>query len=289
MAVLLSLAVGCGGNEASAPPRVLDSPAAPTVTEEATTTTAPKAEPARRFVAAANATCKRMQQDAESVGAGGEPSVEEFRELVDKWLHAIDELDALVPPQDREQQFERMLAHYRNMARAFDAMAEAEDESVLAAVAAVAVEGQRGSRAARKAGLPACAFAPEIKQPAPDSQDLYEATRDLVPAKARILRDAALDCVALDMCWIDYRLKRSVDARMREARALLRRHGWKSISSGRTPTGGWWLMANRNDCEATLEFVGAKVPEHCGGRVTYGCSDNVSVKRVEVPDVLTGG
>jgi hypothetical protein len=61
-----------------------------------------------------------------------------------------------------------------------------------------------------------------------------------------------------------------------------------TIRSGRTPTGGHWVLANRNDYAATIEFVGAELPKHCGGRVTYGCSDNVWVHRVEVPQVLTG-
>jgi hypothetical protein len=294
VAVALVVA-GCGGNEApTAEPAAAKTTAAPEATATTSTTTTAAAAVASSatvdFVAAANKICNGMQRDAEGLESNvAAPSDEQLATLVDSWRSGVKRLDALEPQRERKRQFLRMLAHYRNMLRALELMLEAKDETVLAAVAGVAVEGQRGSRAARKAGVRACAFFPEITQPAPDPQDLYEATRDLIPAKARILRDAELDCVALDMCVVDYELDTSVDARIRAARALLRAHHWQNVRSGRTPTGGWWLMANRNDYAATLEFVGETVPEHCGGRVTYGCSDSVSVRRVEVPDVLTGG
>jgi hypothetical protein len=279
VAVLLAVA-GCGGTEASAP--------APTVRTNADQ---PSPEPAPKveFVPAAEAICKRMQRDAEAVGAETESSDERLANLVDDWRSGVDELDRLEPPQQQKQQFEQMLVHYRNMSRAFDEMVEAEDETVLAAVAGGVVEGQRGSRAARKAGLDACAFFPEIEQPPADRQPLYDATRDLVPAHARVLRVDKLECDTSDSCRVEYELDRSIAARLRDARALLRAHGWKNIRSGQMPTGGWWIMANRNDYAATLEFVGDELPAHCGGRVKYGCSDGVWVHRFEVPEVLTGG
>lgn len=293
VSMLLSFAVGCGGNEAPAPPPAAGSSASAETT--ATTTTAPTAAASvasassQGFVAAANTICKRMQRDAENIASNAKPSDAELGELVDNWRSAVEQLDALEPPQERKHQFRRMLAHYRNTLRALELMIEAKDETVLAAVAGVAVEGQRGSRAAREAGLPACALFPEIKQPPADKQPLYDATRDLVPTRARITRDGGLECDTSDSCRIEYELRRSIAERLREARALLRRHGWTNIRSGRMPTGGSWIMANRNDYAVTVEFVGDKLPEHCGGRVTYGCTDGVWVHRVEVPDVLTGG
>jgi hypothetical protein len=285
--------VGCGGTEAAPTASPVRTTASPTPTSTTTTAAATTARaPQVDFVAAAEAICTRMQRNATALtGRSGntKPTDDEMAEVVDEWRAGFDELDALDPPQDRRRDFERMLVHYRDMARAFDELIEAEDESVLAAVAASVVLGQRGSRAARDAGLDACAFFQEIKQPPPDPQDLYEATRDLVPKSARILRDAELDCVALDACRIEYELNRSIDARMRQSRALLRARGWRNIRSGKMPTGGSWIMANRNDYAVTVEFVGEKLPEHCGGHVTYGCSDGVWVHRVEVPDVLTGG
>jgi hypothetical protein len=279
--VALPLAVaGCGDAEASAP-----SPTVRTNGDQASPEPAPKVE----FVAAAEAICTRMQRDAKAVGAETESPDERMAKLVDDWRSGVDELDGLEAPRERKRQFEQMLVHYRNMTRAFEGMIEAEDETVLAAVAGGVVEGQRGSRAARKAGLRACAFFPEIKQPPADRQPLYEATRELVPAQARIVRGDERGCDKSDSCRIEYELDKGVAARSSAARGLLRAHGWTNIRSGRTPTGAPWLMANRNDYVATLEFVGDKLPDHCGGRVTWGCSDAVWVYRFEVPDVLTGG
>lgn len=286
--VAMQLAVaGCGGAQTSEPTPTVSAPT-PTVStnpDHASEEPAPKLE----FVAAAQAICTRMQRDAEAVGAEAGSSDERMAKLVDDWRSGLDELDGLEAPRERKRQFEQMLAHYRNLTRALEGMIEAEDETVLAAVAGGVVEGQRGSRAARKAGLDACAFFPEIKQPPADRQPLYAATRDLVPAHARVLRVDELACDTSDSCRIEHELDRSIAARLRDARALLRAHGWKNVRSGEMPTGGRWIMANRNDYAATLEFVGDELPAHCGGRVTYGCSDGVWVHRVEVPDVLTGG
>lgn len=282
--MLASLLAGCGGDE-SAVPRQTSVTTAGTATTDPTETTA---RPSSSFVSQAEAICRQMQRDAAPLSSA-KPTDERIAELVVSWRSSVKRLRALEPPQERRRQFEQMLAHYRNLIRAIDAMTKAEDETVLAAVAALAVEGQRGSRAARKAGLDDCALFPEIRQPPPDPQNLYDATRDLVPAGARITRDGGLDCDTSDSCLIEFELGGSVAAQVRQARAVLRAHGWKSIRSGRTPTGSRWVMANRNDYAATLEFVGEKRPEHCGGPVTYGCRDNVWVHRVEVPEVLTGG
>ena len=79
-----------------------------------------------------------------------------------------------------------MVKHYRQMVAALAAMQAADDESVLAYVAAVAVEGTRGSRWARRAGLIACALFPEITQPPKDAEAPFDATRALVPSRAHV-------------------------------------------------------------------------------------------------------
>lgn len=285
--VLVFFAVGCGTNGTSAPSPTVRTATAPK--SETPAQTKPTVAAAATFSASAEAICRRMQREATLLDPNEKPSDEQVAELVDSWRSGLKQLDALDAPRDRKRKFASMLAHYRNMVRAIDAMLKAKDETVLAAAAGSVVEGQRGSRAAREAGLDACAFFPEIEQPPADPQRLYDATRDLVPADARVIRDGELECDTSDSCRIEYELDRSTAARMRETRALLRAHDWKNIRSGRTPTGGSWLMANRNDYVATLEFVGDKPPAHCGGRVTFGCSDAVWVYRVEVPEVLTGG
>lgn len=167
-------------------------------------------------------------------------------------------------------------------------MVAAEDETVLAAAAGGVIEGQRGSRAAKKAGLDACAFFPEIEQPPADGQPMYEATRELVPEGARILRADDASCGTAGSCRFEYEIGGGVAARLNEARARLRARGWTNVRSGRTPTVSSWLMASRNDYAAVVEVAGEVLPAHCAQRKVWGCSDSVWVHRIEVPDILTG-
>lgn len=277
--VLVALALAaaaCGGNDASAPAHT-------------TSSASPASASSTSFVAAAEAICKSMEQDASTLSGGATPTDEDFKRLLSRWRSGIARLAALEPPPEREAEVERMLTGYRNMVKAFDAMVLAEDESVLAAAVGAAVHGQRGTRAAGDAGLDACALFPEIKQPPVDTQPAYEATRDLLPAGAHILRDDDSDCSTEGSCQIEYRTAGSLAARTRESRAKLLAHDWTNIRGGRSANGTSWLMANRNDFVATVEFIGDVAPAHCNGAVTWGCTDSVWVHKVDIPDILTGG
>ena len=269
-------AAACGGNDAAAPVGTSSS-------------AAHAAASSTSFVAAAEAICKSMEQDAATL-SGTTPTDEDFQQLLSRWRSGFDRLDALEAPPERAAEVERMLAAYRNMARALDAMVLSEDETVLAAAAGAAVHGQRGTRAAREAGLDACALFPEIEQPPVDGQPAYEATRELLPAGAQVLRDDDADCSTNGSCRFEYRTAGNLAARMRESRANLLAHGWTNVRSGRSANGTSWLMANRNDYVATVELVGDAAPAHCNGAATtWGCTDSVWVHRVDVPDILTGG
>ena len=269
-------AAACGGNDAAAPVHT-DSAASPAAISST------------GFVSAAEAICKSMEQDAATLSGGATPTDEDFKLLLTRWRAGFDRLDALEPPPEREADVEKMLAGYRSMAKAFDAMVLSEDESVLAAAVAAAVYGQRGTRAARDASLDACALFPEIKQPPADSQPTYEATRELLPAGAQILRDDDADCSTRGSCVFEFRTAGSLAARTRESRAKLLAHDWTNVRSGRSANGTSWLMANRNDYVATVELVGDVAPAHCNGTTTWGCTDSVWVHKVDVPDILTGG
>ena len=276
LAALSLAAAACGANDASAPGHTNSS-------------ASPAAASSTSFVAAAEPICKSMEQDAASLSGGATPTDEDFKRLLSRWSSAIARLEALEPPPEREAEVERMLTGYRNMVEAFDAMVLAEDESVLAAAVGAAVYGQRGTRAARDAGLDACALFPEIKQPPADPQPTYEATRELLPSEAQILRDDDADCSTKGSCHIEYRTAGSLAARTRGSRAKLVAHSWTNIRGGRSANGTSWLMANRNDYVATVEFVGDVAPAHCNGTTTWGCTDSVWVHKVDVPDILTGG
>jgi hypothetical protein len=269
-------AAACGGNDAATPARTNSSASA-------------SAASSRDFAAKAEAICKSMEQDAASLSGGTTPTDEDFKLLLSRWRSGFDRLDALEPPPEREADVERMLAGYRSMAKAFDLMVLSEDESVLAAAVGAAVYGQRGTRAARDAGLDTCALFPEIRQPPADGQPAYDATRELLPAGAQILRDDDADCSTEGSCQFEYRTAGSLAARTRESRAKLLAHDWTNIRSGRSPNGMSWLMANRNDYVATVELVGDIAPAHCNGTMTWGCTDSVWVHKVDVPDILTGG
>src|SRR5688572_16705420 len=124
-------AAACGGNDTAAPAHTSSS-------------SLPPAASSTSFVAAAEAICKSIEQDAPSLSGGAAPTDEEFKRLLSRWRSGFDQLVALEPPPEREAEVERMLAGYRNMAKAFDAALLSEDESVLAAFVAAAAYGQHG-------------------------------------------------------------------------------------------------------------------------------------------------
>jgi hypothetical protein len=209
--------------------------------------------------------------------------------MLSLWRVEFDRLANLDPPTARAAPVGEMLRHYRRMAAALAAMEASDDESVLADVAAVAVEGTRGSRSARRAGLSACAFFPDIKQPPKDPEMLFDATRALVPSQTRVVRADKRDCNHGTSCLFELKGSGPATARLRAAVATLRAKGWTDIHTGRSPTGSSWATAHRNDYEVEIEFISERTPNYCTGRQSggFGCTDSIWVHRVNVPDALT--
>jgi hypothetical protein len=280
--VCLLAVAACGGEEAAAPTR----PAETTSTSVRASTVAAPSD----FVDDATAICTDLEQSGTGFSRSDKPSDEEVLALIRGWRADFDRLAALDPPADVRPHFERMLLNYRRLADSMQALVEVEDETALAAVAGIALFGQRGSHAARTAGLDRCALAAPIEQPPPDAQPMYEAARELVPAGARITRDDLPTCGDDEgSCSVEFELEGDVVSGIAAARGLLTSHGWTNIRAGRSAPATRWLMANRNDYAVTVELVGRPLPSHCGRSVTFGCVDSVWIHRVEVPDVLTGG
>src|SRR5215210_2866975 len=132
------------------------------------------------FTKHASTICAGMQDGAGVVTGGRKPTDAEFRRLLARWRAGFDRLARLDPPRSQAKQFRRMLSHYRTMTAALAAAQASDDESVLGDIAAAVVEGTRGSRAARRAGVARCAFFAEIKQPPRDPEPALAATRALV-------------------------------------------------------------------------------------------------------------
>ncbi|HMJ00796.1 MAG TPA: hypothetical protein VK488_13245 [Gaiellaceae bacterium] len=243
------------------------------------------------FAPQAAAICKGMQRGAGVVSSGRKRTDAEFGRLLSRWRIGFDRLARLDPPAGRAKAFNQMLRQYRTMVSALAAAKAADDESVLGDIAVAVVEGTRGSRAARRAGLPGCAFLPEIKQPPRDPEPVLAATRALVLPGMRIVKADTPACNKEASCRIEFLSSGSTAVRLRSALALLRAHGWTHARTGRSPTGSSWAIAYRNDYEVEVELLGKRRPPHCVGArpVIFRCSDAVWVHRVEIPDVLTGG
>jgi hypothetical protein len=256
-----------------------------------TTEVAVPAEGAAPFASRAASICRDMAASAKRVAPGRKPTDAELGRLLDRWQAGLARLTKLQPPPARAASFRQMLAHYRHMTEALRAMTAAEDESVLPDVAAAVVEGTRGGRAARRSGLAACAFFPDIKQPPRDDESTLEAARALVPNGAHVVAADTAACNDEKSCRFQFRATGSTPLRLHSMLARLRSKGWSHLRTGRSPTGTTWAVGYRNDHEATIEFLGGHRPPHCPGRspAFFGCSDSVWVQRVEIPDVLTSG
>jgi hypothetical protein len=252
----------------------------------------PKAGGAKvSFHREAAAICAGLQRSAAGLTNGRKPTDADLARLLARSRAAFDRLARLEPPPAHAKPFGQMLAHYRHMTAALAAMQASDDESVLADAAGAIVEGTRGSRAARRAGLPGCALLPELEQPPHDPQPVLTATRALVPQGARVVTADTSDCNKLASCRFQFASSGSTKTRLRSVLATLRSHGWRHVRTGRSPTGTHWATAYRNDYQAELELLGERAPPHCAGanRKLFGCSDSVWVHRVEIPEVLRGG
>ncbi len=116
------------------------------------------------FRGKAEAVCREMAA-ARSLPGGREPTDLEFRRFASSWQRGVGRLARLHAPADQARDFQAMVKAFRNTTRAIDLVGKLDDESVLGAVAAIAVSGDRVSRAARGLGLADCVLCPEL----PDS------------------------------------------------------------------------------------------------------------------------
>jgi hypothetical protein len=243
------------------------------------------------FAEQAATICKGLLSNADVISRGRKPTDAEFGRLLARWRAGFDRLAQLDPPAERAKPFNRMLGRYRTMVAALAAVKTSDDENVLGDLAAVVVEGTRGSRESRRAALPACAFFPGLNQPRRDPEPMLVATQALVPRTAHIVKADANDCNKEASCRVEFQGTGSTAVRLRAALSALRAQGWTHVETGRSPTGSSWATGYRNDYEVEIELLGTPSPPHCAGAPPelYGCSDSVWVHRVEIPDVLTGG
>jgi hypothetical protein len=197
-----------------------------------------------------------------------------------RWDHGIDRLAALKPPARDARRFRTMLVHFRRMADAVRASAEAENERLLPKVIAGVVAGQRAGTIARDLGLDACVIAEPPRQPPRDPESPPDAAKALVPPGARVSRTLGCDAesclLALDFGGID-----AMDAAARNAFAA---NDWTAIRAG-GPSVGSWVIASRNDLQATFQFPRRDRPPCDARREAPFCADTLWVHRVRVPQL----
>jgi hypothetical protein len=241
------------------------------------------------FATEASTICSSMAFFSKKfVGGAGRVSDAQIGQLVERWRADVDRLVKLAPPPGKASAFRLMVGNYRLMLTSLAAAKASDDESVLSDLAAAVVAGTRGSRAARRAGLSACAFFPEIRQPPRDPEPIVTATRALLVRGARIIKT---DCNEQDSCRIEFSAAPPTRSRLRAALKVLRANGWSHVRTGHSPVGSSWATAYRNDLAVEVEIIGQRRPPHCAGAPTamYGCTDAIWVHREQVPSVLTGG
>jgi hypothetical protein len=113
------------------------------------------------FQGKAEAVCRDMAA-AGSLPRGRKPTDREIRRFARSWRRGVDRLARLHPRADQARRFHAMVKAFRDTTKAIDLLGRLDDESVLAAVAAIAVSGDRVSRAARGLGLSDCVLFPEL-------------------------------------------------------------------------------------------------------------------------------
>jgi len=280
-AVATALATACGTTQ----PTDATKPAATSAAKPEQATAVQTAS----FAADASTICSSMALfDKKLVGSTGKMNDQQVGRLVKRLRADLGRLVKLTPPPGKASAFRRMVGNYRLMLTGLAAARASHDESVLSDLAAAVVAGTRGSRAARRAGLSACAFFPEIRQPSRDPQPIVAATQALVVRGAHIVKS---DCSDQDSCRIELSGAGPTRSRLRAAVEILRTNGWSHVRTGHSPLGSSWATADRNDLAAEIEILGERRPPHCVNAPTgmYGCTDAIWVHREQVPSVLTGG
>jgi hypothetical protein len=260
----------------------------PTDATKPSTSSAPKGEQAASFATEASTICSSMASSSKTLARAGKVSDAQVAQLVEHWRADVGRLGKLTPPLGTASAFRRMLGNYRLMLTGLAAASASDDESVLPDLAAAVVAGTRGSRAARRAGLSACAFFPEIRQPSRDPEPILAAAEALLVRGARILKT---DCGDRGSCRIEFSGAGPVRSRLRAAVRILRANAWSHVRTGHSPVGSTWATAYRNDLAVEVEILGERRPPHCVNAPAgmFGCNDAIWVHREQVPSVLTGG
>ena len=168
------------------------------------------------------------------VGGTGKVSDQQVGRLVERSRADLGRLVKLTPPPEKASAFRLMVGNYRLMLTGLAAANTSDDESVLSDLAAAVVAGTRGSRAARHAGLSACAFFSEIRQPPRDPEPIVAATRALLVRGARVIKTS---CSDQDSCRIEFTGAGPTRSRLRAAVKILRTNGWSHVRTGHTPGG----------------------------------------------------
>jgi hypothetical protein len=259
-------------------------------TTQPTDATKPYPRPVQpRFATAASTICSSMALSSKKLGgSAGKVSDPKVAQLVERWRADVGRLAKLTPPPGKASAFRLMIGSYRLMLTGVAAASASDDESVLPDLAAAVVAGTRGSRAARRAGLGACAFFPEIRQPPRDPEPISAATEALLVSGVRIIKS---DCRDEESCRIEFSGAGPNRSRLRAAVKILRANGWSHVRTGHSPVGSSWATAYRNDLAVEIEILGERQPPHCVNAPTgmFGCTDAIWVHREQVPPVLTGG
>jgi hypothetical protein len=244
---------------------------------------------AASFATEASTICSSMALFSKKlVGTTGKVSDQQVGRLVQRSRADLGRLVKLTPSPEKASAFRLMVGNYRLLLTGLAAAKASDDESVLSDLAAAVVAGTRGSRAARRAGLSACAFFPKIRQPSRDPEPIVAATRALLVRGARIIKTS---CSDQDSCRIEFSGAGPTRSRLRAVLKVLRTNGWSHVRTGLTPVGSSWATAYRNDLAVEVELLGKRRPPHCANAPTgmYGCTDAIWVHREQVPSVLTGG
>jgi hypothetical protein len=115
------------------------------------------------FRSRVQAVCRDLAR-AGSLPSGRKPSDAQMRQFARTWQESSDRLSRFQPPADETKSFDAMVDGFHDAAFAIRVLVRSNDESVLGAAAAIAVAGDRATRAARRLSLSDCVLFPELPE-----------------------------------------------------------------------------------------------------------------------------
>lgn len=289
VALLAAVVAGCGAGEqteSEGPQAELTRSASG---EGATSEDAQLTSSRGQFVAAGNRICADMNLRADQLPVNaGDAKARKTAAILEAGLA---ELAALEAPREDRAALKSMISHFRRMVRGLRLLVRTDDESVLPIGVAILVEGERGSRIAKRLGLEKCVIVPAPSQPKPDAQPIREAAQALVPPQAKALKVDAFDCVdgapspscasvALDFGGLE------LQARMDQVEATATGAGWRRTYRAVDDVGFGYLLFNRNDYEVEARLLPDSSLPGCEDQLLQGdCVDRISIKRVRAPNL----